>query len=88
MKTKSKKRGSSTSAAEVSHISTHGVWVLVGEIEFHLGFDDYPWFRDARISEIQSVELLYGTHLRWESLDVDIELDSLKTPERYPLIYR
>jgi hypothetical protein len=32
------------------------------------------------------VERLHGEHLRWPALDVDLELDAIRRPERYPLI--
>ena len=87
MNTKLKKRGKSISA-EVSHISTHGIWVLVNDSEYMLSFSEYPWFSEAKISEIQNLQLLHGRHLRWPMLDVDIELESLVMPERYPLVYK
>ena len=87
MSTKLKNRGKSISA-EVSHISNHGLWVLVNDREYMLSFSEYPWFSEAKLSEIQNVQVLHGSHLRWPMLDVDIELDSLETPERYPLIYK
>jgi hypothetical protein len=87
MSTKLKKRGKSI-LAEVSHISTHGLWVLVNDSEYMLSFAEYPWFTDAKLSAIQNVQVLHGTHLRWPMLDVDIELDSLVSPERYPLMYK
>ncbi len=88
MKTKFAKPGRSTSAAEVTHISKHGLWVLVGEKEYLLTKEDFPWFADGKISEVENVELLHGTHLRWPDLDVDIELESLEYPDRYPLVYK
>ena len=87
MSTKLKNRGKSI-LAEVSHISTHGIWVLVNGSEYMLEFSEYPWFSDAKLSEIQNVQFLHGRHLRWPMLDIDIELDSLVAPERYPLIYK
>ncbi|HXB01297.1 MAG TPA: DUF2442 domain-containing protein [Opitutaceae bacterium] len=88
MKTKFAKPGKSTSAVEVTHISKHGIWVLVGEKEYLLTKEDFPWFADGKISEVANVELLHGTHLRWPDLDVDIELESLEYPDRYPLVYK
>ena len=87
MKTKIKSRGKSN-LAEVSHISTHGIWVLVSDSEYMLPFSEHPWFSEAKLREIQNVQVLHGSHLRWPMLDVDIEIDSLVTPERYPLIYK
>ncbi|MDX2111805.1 MAG: DUF2442 domain-containing protein [Verrucomicrobiota bacterium] len=72
-------------SAEVSHISIHGIWVLVGEKEYCLPFTDYPWFKSAIVSDIHEVKVVHETHLYWPALDIDLELDSLEHPERYPL---
>lgn len=77
-----------STSAEVTHISPHGIWLLIEEQEYFLGFTDYPWFEDAKVADIHQLELIHGRHLRWESLDVDIELSSLGNPSGYPLIYR
>ncbi len=84
---KSKNAGKLTSAVEI-HTSPFGVWILVHDTEYFLSYKDYPWFQDAKISEIYQVELLHDSHLYWPSLDVDLGLDSLKNPEKYPLNYR
>jgi hypothetical protein len=79
--------GKSTFAVEVTNISSHGIWLLVGEREYSLPYDKFPWFKDARIGEILDVHLLHGFHLHWPRLDIDLELASLESPERYPLVY-
>lgn len=83
---RSARLGKSTSAVEVTNISQHGFWLLVDGQEHFLPFGEYPWFRDARISEIQNVRLEGREHLYWEKLDVDLSLDILRNPARYPLI--
>ena len=85
---KSAKLGKSTSKAEVTQVSLHGLWVLVDEREYFLDFDEYPWFAKGSIADVTKVQLLPGRHLRWPDLDVDIELESLAYPDRYPLVYR
>ena len=80
-------RGTSTSKVEVSNISPHGVWLYVKGKEYFLSYKDFPWFKDARLSEIQNVQLIHGHNLRWEDLDVDLALDSLEHSDRYPLKY-
>ncbi len=80
--------GVSTSEIEVLNISIHGFWLLVKAREYFLPFDEYPWFKDARISEIHNVQLLHGAHLYWPKLDVDLSLDCLESPGKYPLIYQ
>ena len=79
--------GKNISAVEL-HTSPFGVWVLVHDTEYFLSYKDYPWFREAKIAELYEVELLHNTHLYWPILDVDLGLDSLKNPEKYPLTYR
>lgn len=80
--------GTSISDAEVTHISVHGIWIYVNGKEYFLPYDEYPWFRDARVFEIHDVQLLHGVHVHWPKLDVDLSVDSLEHPEQYPLVYR
>jgi len=40
------------------------------------------------LSSIQNVQLLHGYHLYWPDLDVDLELDNLEYPEKYPLQFK
>lgn len=54
--------------------------------EHFLPFADYPWFKNACVGDILAVKLLHGRHLFWPKLDVDLELESLKNPDRWPLI--
>ncbi|MCO6442339.1 MAG: DUF2442 domain-containing protein [Nitrococcus mobilis] len=78
--------GKSTTAAEVTNISQHGFWLLLGEQELFLPFEDFPWFRDATIRQIQHVEWLQPHHLYWPDLDIDLAVESLEHPERFPLV--
>ena len=71
----------------VFHISIHGFWILVQDKEHFLSFDEFPWFREAGISQIHNVKLLRRKHLHWPELDVDLELECLEFPEKYPLKY-
>ena len=80
-------RGTNISDVEVSVVSTKGFWILVHKKEYFLSFEKYPWFYNARIAEIMNVELLHQHHLRWQDLDVDLELESLEHPEQYPLCF-
>lgn len=84
----SNRPGTGTSPVEVQSISPHGIWLLVREREYLLDYENYPWFRDAKVADIFNVELLHDGHLHWPNLDVDLEVDCLNNPERYPLVYR
>ena len=79
--------GESTSQVEVLNISKHGLWLLAHQNEYFLPFETFPWFKDASISSILNVELPQQHHLYWPDLDVDLELESIESPEKYPLVY-
>ena len=77
--------GKGSSDVEVLSVSPHGIWLLVRNVEYLLGYDQHPWFADATVGEIFDVRLLHDQHLWWPSLDVDLHMDSLAHPERFPL---
>jgi hypothetical protein len=78
------KRGQSTSVS-VENITPLGIWLYAKEKEYFLSYKDYPYFKDQTIGSIQNVQLLHGFHLYWPELDVDLEIDNLENPEKYPL---
>jgi hypothetical protein len=88
MKTKSARRGRGTLAVEVTNVSPHGVWILMDDRERFLAFKDFPWFADATIAEITNVERPAPHHLHWPDLDVDLAVESIDRPTRYPLVSR
>ena len=49
-------------------------------------YEDFPWFGEAKVKDILDVKLLHGHHLHWPALDVDLELECLEDPSKYPLI--
>ena len=83
---KSKIIGGGTSAVEVLNVSPHGFWLCVAGQEHFLDFEQFPWFRKATLSQLFAVELHRGEHLYWPELDVDLDLDLIAHPEKYPLI--
>ena len=85
-KTKSAKRGRSTSPVEVTNISAKGLWLFIDETEHFLSYEQFPWFRNARVSEILFVERPSSNHLYWPKLDIDLAVESILNPDRYPLI--
>ncbi len=74
------------SAVEVSNVSPHGFWLLLNDVELFLPFEQFPWFRDAPIGKLFNVELFSESHLYWPELDIDLAVDSIRDPERFPLI--
>jgi Protein of unknown function (DUF2442) len=88
MKMKSEPLGTVTLEVEVTHISRHGLWLLVDEEELFLPFDEFPWFKEAPISAVLKVERQVKEHLYWPAIDVDLTLESIRHPERYPRVSR
>ncbi len=80
--------GKPTSGVEVSNVSPHGFWLLLGGEEIFLPFSSFPWFRDATIAQITHLEMPSARHLYWPDLDIDLAVDSLRSPESFPLVSR
>lgn len=78
--------GRSTSPVEVTNVSPHGFWLLLAERELFIAFNEFPWFREAAIREITNVQLPSPHHLYWPDLDIDLAVESIEHPEKYPLI--
>ena len=85
---KSVKLGKPTLEVEVSHVSKHGFWLLMSDAERFVPFEHFPWFQDARVGQLLNVELASPRHLYWPDLDIDLAVDSIDHPERYPLVSR
>jgi hypothetical protein len=78
--------GTDISPVEVTNVSQHGFWVLLGAEELFLPFAEFPWFRNVAIGKILHVELPSPNHLYWPELDVDLAVESIRHPERFPLV--
>jgi hypothetical protein len=85
---KSEMLGTDTSEVEITQISKHGIWLLLVEKEFFLSFDNFPWFKNAAVSAIHNVSALNANHLYWPDLDIDLAVESIEHPERFPLVAR
>lgn len=78
----------SPTASPVTSIGERGFWLLVEDREYFVPFADYPVFAKATVEQIFAVEA-HGSHqFHWPALDADIELDALKEPDRFPLLYK
>lgn len=80
--------GSGTSVAEVTHVSRHGFWLLLDTRELLVPFAEFPWFRNATIEQLSAVQWPSADHLYWPMLDVDLSVESIAHPERFPLVSR
>lgn len=78
--------GTVTSAAEVTHVSRHGLWLLLGDEELFLPFESFPWFKSATIEQISQVEWPTKDHVYWPLLDIDLSVASIRDPAAFPLV--
>lgn len=87
MQTSLKRRGKSTlPAVEVLNLSPFGFWLYVYEREVFLSFKNFPWFRQATVEQICNVICEHKDHLYWPDLDIDLDLQRIEHPEKYPLV--
>jgi hypothetical protein len=75
-------------ATSVEEITPNGIRLFVNGKEYFLSYEEYPWFKDQPIGSIKNVEFCHGFHLYWPDLDVDLNVDNLENPEKYPLKYK
>ena len=85
---KSAALGNNISGPEVTNVSQHGLWLLLGREELFLPFEQFPWFQDAPIGKVLHVEQASAQHLYWPELDIDLAVESIRHPERFPLVSR
>ena len=79
-------RGMNTSEPEVIRISKEEIWLSFQGRELCLPFEHFPWFKDAAAAAIKNVHLIHQDHLHWPDLDVDLSLESIECPYRFPLV--
>jgi len=84
----SKTLGANTSAVEVTHIDTKGLWLFVDHKEHYMPFEQFPWFADASVKQISHVARESKDHFHWSDLDIDLTLDMIDHPEKYPRRYK
>ena len=83
---KSKPRGKTTLVCEVINVSPFGIWLLFRDREYFLDHKRFPWFRSAVVEDVLEVQVLTPEHLFWPKLDIDLHLEAIEEPEKYPLV--
>ena len=74
--------------ANVLMINSQGLLLSVCGHDYFLSYYRVPWMREASIKEVLDVRMSGRNAIEWPLLDVDLEIDSLRHPERYPLLIR
>ena len=87
MQTTSKNNSNSTSVS-VLMINAQGIMLSVLGHDYFLSYNRIPWMQDAPIRSVLNVQMSGPEAIEWPDLDVDLEIDSLRHPERYPLVIK
>jgi len=85
-KKRSETLGETILEVKVSNINRHGFWLLIDANEHFVDFDNFPWFREASVVEICNVERPGADHLYWPLLDIDLAVESIEHPSKFPLV--
>ena len=72
-------------SVSIENANSLGIWLFTQGQEYFMSYDEYPFFKEQKLSMIYNVELIHKNHLYWPDIDVDLEIDTLEHPERYPL---
>jgi hypothetical protein len=78
--------GVATSDIEVFLASNKGFWLLLKSDELFVPFAEFPWFKQATLEQITTVEWPSANHLYWPLLDIDLAVDSIRNPSQFPLV--
>ena len=87
MQTDSKNNFNSTSVS-VLMINGQGIMLSVLGNDYFLSYNRNPWMQDAPIRSVLNVQMSGSRAIEWPDLDIDLEIESLRHPERYPLVMK
>ena len=77
-----------STSVSVLMINDKGLMLSVLGNDYFVSYNRLPWMRDARVSDVLNVRMSGRSAIEWPDLDVDLEIESLRHPERYPLIIK
>lgn len=75
-------------SASVLMINSQGMMLSVDGNDYFVSYNRVPWLRDATINQALNVRKCGDIAIEWPDLDVDLEIESLRHPERYPLVMK
>ena len=82
------KSNTNSTLADVLMINDRGIMISVLGQDYFLSYNRVPWMRDATINEVLDIRMSGKNAIEWPKLEVDLEVESLRHPERYPLLIR
>jgi hypothetical protein len=82
---KSSKHGE-TILVSVENITPFGIWLFMKDKEYFLSYKNYPYFGTKLLGLFRMWNYYMGFICTRPALDIDLEIDNLENPEKYPLI--
>ena len=82
------RNNTASTSVSVLMINADGIMLNVCGQDYFISYNRIPWMRDATINSVLDVRMSGNNAIEWPALDIDLEIDSLKHPERYPLVIK
>ena len=82
------KSNTANTLVSVLVINAQGIMISVQGCDYFLSYNRIPWMQDAPIRSVLNVKMSGPEAIEWPDLDVDLEIESLRHPERYPLVIK
>ena len=82
------KSNSQDTQVRVLMINDKGIMLSVKGNDYFISYNRIPWMKNACISDALDVQMSGRNAIYRPKLDIDMEIDSSKHLERYPLIMK
>jgi len=82
------KNNTSSTSVSVLMINAQGIMLSVLGNDYFVSYNRIPWMQDAPVRSVLNVQMSGSRAIEWPDLDVDLEIESLQHPERYPLVMK
>ena len=70
----------------IERVASEGFWLKLGSEVLFVPFAGFPWFKDVLIAKLANVKRPQPHHLHWPDLDIDLAVESIRDPKKFPLI--
>ena len=82
------KNNTSSTLVCVLMINAQGIMLSVLGNDYFVSYNRIPWMQDAPVRSVLNVQMSGNRAIEWPDLDVDLEIESLQHPERYPFVMK
>lgn len=81
----SRRRGIYGTRIGVAEDREDGFWIVLPDQCAFIDYEQFPWFREMTRAQRETGVMWSEDWLRWDEFDLDIGVDSIHHPEKYPL---